>query len=118
MWLYEDIKHYKIVAMNTPFALHEPTFLAQPLKLRWCSICLAGEVWKFCYVWVLFWKLFWLCHTDVCGFFQVWMYEYFGFGPQVWEEVNGIDHRSLRWLPKYRLSTPSQAFFGSLVYVD
>ena len=28
MWLYEDIKHYKIVAMNTPFALHEPTFLA------------------------------------------------------------------------------------------
>ena len=36
------------------------------------------------------------------------MYEYFGFGPQVREEVNGIDHRSLRWLPKYRLSTPSK----------
>ena len=40
--------------------------------------------------------------------FQVWMYEYFGVGPQVQEDVDGICPRFLRCLPKYRLSTPSK----------
>ena len=35
------------------------------------------------------------------------MYEYFGVG-QVQEDVDGIYLRFLRWLPKYRLSTPSK----------
>nr|POE61699.1 hypothetical protein CFP56_51905 [Quercus suber] len=39
---------------------------------------------------------------------QVWMYEYFGVGLQVQEDVDGIYPRFLRWLPKYRLSTPSK----------
>ena len=46
------------------------------------------------------------------------MYEYFGFGPQVREEVNGIDHRFLRWLPQIPFVNTFQAFFGSLVYID
>ena len=40
--------------------------------------------------------------------FQVWMYEYFGVGAQVWEDVDGIYPRFLCWLPKYRLPTPSK----------
>ena len=28
-------------------------------------------------------------------FFQVWMYEYFGVGPQVWEDVDGMYPRFL-----------------------
>ena len=36
------------------------------------------------------------------------MYEYFGVGPEIREEVAGIFPRFLRWLPKYRLSTPSR----------
>ena len=36
------------------------------------------------------------------------MYEYFGVGPQVREDVDGIYPRFLCWLPKYRLSTPSK----------
>ena len=36
--------------------------------------------------------------------FQVWMYEYFEVGPQVWEDVDGIYPRFLH----YRLSTPSK----------
>ena len=36
------------------------------------------------------------------------MYEYFGVGPKIREEVNEIYPRFLRWLPKYRLSTPSR----------
>ena len=36
------------------------------------------------------------------------MYEYFGVGPQVREDVDGMYLRFLRWLPKYRLSTPSK----------
>ena len=36
------------------------------------------------------------------------MYEYFGVGPQVQEDVDGICPRFLRCLPKYRLSTPSK----------
>ena len=35
------------------------------------------------------------------------MYEYFGVGPEIQEEVAGIFPRFLRWLPKHRLSTPS-----------
>ena len=35
------------------------------------------------------------------------MYEYFGVGPEIREEVTGIFRRFLRWLPKHRLSTPS-----------
>ncbi|KAK9998020.1 hypothetical protein SO802_017623 [Lithocarpus litseifolius] len=37
---------------------------------------------------------------------QVWMYEYFGVGPEIREEVNDIFPRFLRWLPKHCLSTP------------
>ena len=44
----------------------------------------------------------------VCEFFQVWMYEYFGVSPQVWEDVDGIYPRFLHWFPKYHLSTPSK----------
>ena len=36
------------------------------------------------------------------------MYEYFGVGPKIWEEVVGIFPRFLCWLPKHRLSTPSR----------
>ena len=36
------------------------------------------------------------------------MYEYFGVGPEIREEVNEIYPRFLCWLPKYRLSTPSK----------
>ena len=36
------------------------------------------------------------------------MYEYFGVGPEIWEEVPGIFSRFLHWLPKHHLSTPSR----------
>ena len=36
------------------------------------------------------------------------MYEYFGVGPEIWEEVAGIFPRFLRWLPKHCLSIPSR----------
>ena len=36
------------------------------------------------------------------------MYEYFGVGPKIWEEVTGIFPRFLRWLSKHRLSPPSR----------
>ena len=35
------------------------------------------------------------------------MYENFGVGPEIREEVTGIFSRFLRWLPKHRLSPPS-----------
>ena len=34
------------------------------------------------------------------------MYEYFGVGPQVLEDIGDMYPRFLRWFPKYRLSTP------------
>ena len=34
------------------------------------------------------------------------MYEYFGVGPQLLEDVDDIFPRIVHWLPKYRLSTP------------
>ena len=34
------------------------------------------------------------------------MYEYFGVGPQVLEDVGDMYPRFLCWLPKYRLSMP------------
>ena len=36
------------------------------------------------------------------------MYEYFGVGPEIQEEVNNIFPRFLHLLPKLRLSTPSR----------
>ena len=36
------------------------------------------------------------------------MYEYFGIGPKIQEEVASLFPRFLRWLPKYRLSIPSR----------
>ena len=36
------------------------------------------------------------------------MYEYFGVGPEIQEEVASIFPKFLRWLPKHRLSTPSR----------
>ena len=36
------------------------------------------------------------------------MYEYFGVGPQVLEDVGDMYPRFLHWLPKYHLSTPSK----------
>ena len=38
-------------------------------------------------------------------FSQVRMYEYFGVGPQVLEDVGDMYPRFLCWLPKYYLST-------------
>ncbi|KAL0001378.1 hypothetical protein SO802_015159 [Lithocarpus litseifolius] len=38
----------------------------------------------------------------------VWMYEYFGVGPEIWEEVASIFPIFLHWLLKHRLSTPSK----------
>ena len=38
--------------------------------------------------------------------FQVWMYEYFGVGPQVLEDVDDMHLWFFHWLPKYHLSTP------------
>ena len=34
------------------------------------------------------------------------MYEYFGVGPEIWEEVASIFPRFLYWLPKHHLSIP------------
>ena len=39
-------------------------------------------------------------------FLQVWMYEYFGVGPQLLEDVDDVFRRFLHWMAKYRLSTP------------
>ena len=36
------------------------------------------------------------------------MYQYFGVGPEIREEVAGIFPRFLRWLRKHRLSIPSR----------
>ena len=36
------------------------------------------------------------------------MYEYFGVGPQVLEDVGDMYLRFLHWLPKYHLSTLSK----------
>ena len=36
------------------------------------------------------------------------MYEYFGVGPEIREEVTSIFPRFLRWLPKHHLSPPSR----------
>ena len=36
------------------------------------------------------------------------MYEYFGIGLEIQEEVNDIYPRFLHWFPKYRLSTTSK----------
>ena len=36
------------------------------------------------------------------------MYEYFGVGPEIREEVTGIFPKFLRWLPKHHLSPPSR----------
>ena len=36
------------------------------------------------------------------------MYEYFGVGLEIQEEVNDIYPRFLHWFPKYHLSTPSK----------
>ena len=47
------------------------------------------------------------------------MFGYFGVGPQVREDVDGIYPRYLCWLPKYRLSMPSKhslEFFFFLFY--
>ena len=60
------------------------------------------------------WYLFWLCvgyfgyMIMVLWIFQVWMYKYFGIGPEIQEDVAGIFPRFLCWLPKHRLSTPSK----------
>ena len=63
------------------------------------------------------WYLFWLCVdcenyfsyvVTVLGIFQVWMYEYFGVGPEIQDKVIGIFPRFLRWLPKHRLSPSSR----------
>ena len=37
------------------------------------------------------------------------MYEYFGVGPEIREEVAGIFPRFLHWLPKRHLSIPSRS---------
>ncbi|KAK9984535.1 hypothetical protein SO802_034060 [Lithocarpus litseifolius] len=39
---------------------------------------------------------------------RVWMYEYFGVGLEIREEVAGIFPRFLLWLPKHHLSIPSK----------
>ena len=46
--------------------------------------------------------------VTVLGIFQVWMYEYFGVGPEIQDKVIGIFPRLLRWLPKHRLSPSSR----------
>ena len=39
------------------------------------------------------------------------MYEYFGVGPQVLEDIGNMYPRFLHWLPKYHLSTPPKHSF-------
>ena len=51
-------------------------------------------------------RLSWLCVVMVLWILPVWMYEYFGVGLEIREEVVGIFPRFLCWLPKHRLSTP------------
>ena len=53
-------------------------------------------------------RLSWLCVVMMLWIFQVWTYEYFGVGPEIWEEVAGIFPKFLHWLPKHCLSTPSR----------
>ena len=43
------------------------------------------------------------------------MYEYFGVGLEIREEVSGIFPRFLCWLPKHRFSTPSVPWKFGLV---
>ena len=43
-------------------------------------------------------------------FSQVWMYEYFGVGPQLLKGADNMYPSFHRWLPKYRLSTPLKVF--------
>jgi len=89
--------------------LHFITQLSRPSFL---SLGGAPFVWQvrfgiFGYVWVLESHFGYVIMMYV-GFFKVWMYEYFGVGPQVWEDVDGMYPRFLHWLPKYHLSTPSK----------
>ena len=53
-------------------------------------------------------RLSWLCVVTVLCIFQVWIYEYFGVGPEIREEDAGIFPRFLCWLPKHRLSMHSR----------
>ena len=77
---------------------------------------MAGEVWNF-WLCVGFGKLFWLCCNGVVNlFFQVWIYEYFGVGPEIREEVNSIFPRFLCWLPSF--VNALQVFFGNLALGD
>ena len=66
-----------------------------------------------CRFWKFFWldcsgRLSWLCVVTVLCIFQVWIYEYFGVGPEIREEDAGIFPRFLCWLPKHRLSMHSR----------
>ena len=75
------------------------------MSILWTSQWLVGEVLN---PWLcVFWKIILVVVSlMMCWFFQVWMYEYFGVGPQVLEDIGDMYPRFLRWLPKYRLSTP------------
>ena len=92
-------------------------FMTQVSRHSLSSLGGAPFVWQvrfeifffFGYVWVLESHFGYVVMMYV-DFFQVWMYEYFGVGPQILEDVGGMYPRFLHWLPKYHLSTPSKCF--------
>ena len=105
----EQIKNYDWGGMAYATLLHFMTQLSR------CSLSSLGDapfVWQVRFeilVMCEFWKVILAMYGNgVVKFFQVWMYEYFGVGPKIQEEVNDIFPRFLRWLPKHRLSTPSR----------
>ncbi|KAK9984332.1 hypothetical protein SO802_033857 [Lithocarpus litseifolius] len=123
MWLYKNIENCKIVATGTPMSmlLFIGTFLCLDL----------GSTMSLRYLWSLkdidqIKNYDWggldyatLLHfmtqfsrrslSSLGGAPFVWMYEYFGVGPQVLEDVGDMFPRFLHWLPKYRLSVPSKS---------
>ena len=112
LWSLRDIgqiKNYDWGGMAYVALLH---FITQLSRRSFSSLGGISFVWQvrfgiFGYVWVLESHFGYVVMMYV-GFFQVWIYEYFGVGPQVQEDVEGMYLRFLCWLRKYHLSTPSK----------
>ncbi|KAL0004483.1 hypothetical protein SO802_012044 [Lithocarpus litseifolius] len=125
MWLYENIENCKTVATGTCMfmLLFIGTFLCPnlgnsvSLRYLWSLrdiVQIKNYDWGgMVYATLLHFmtQLFRRSLSSLgCAPFvwKVWMYEYFGVGPQVREDVGGMYLRFLCWLPKYRLLTPSK----------
>ncbi|KAK9991875.1 hypothetical protein SO802_026860 [Lithocarpus litseifolius] len=94
MWLYTNIESCKIVVTGTRMfmLLFIGTLLCPNL----------GSIVSLRYLWSLR-DIGQIKNYDWVG--MAYMYEYFGVGPQVLEDVGDMYPMFLHWLPKYRLST-------------